>query len=537
MDYSGLATFKKALEDLPDIDSVENVEADGNIICGLSIETRSLGQLSAERLESDDAQLLFDFYSEGLSEKTRRLFAPYPLFDTAPRSVDELAQRITGWKKENDWTAIKLVKETRIIGFAVLKRFWTDQVTSGIAIRDEFHRKGLGSLLQHIIVQQARLLGIEKFHIKVVSDNLSSVKLHEKCGFRQTRILPPMYEETLEYLDECDRKNGVEPPGRRIVEMVVDLGDKKNSGKTLTVEDFSRAFGVGTDEVSEASGSLISSLDFRYADCAQNAREELLLDALRKCDTAELAVSGPHRIDDWRRGWGEILHDFRANDGRLETLIPKDLHPGRPLRWQGNYIVPFSNSFEHDFATVFRHWIYKKYFRAFSNIYEFGCGTGQNLAILAELFPDKRLFGMDWVPESQELLSALSRRYSWKIEGVRFDAFNPDHDLDLLPDSVVYTSCALEQLGSAYGGFIEFLLAKKPSLCVNVECLVEYYDESALFDYVALRYHKRRNYLDRFLTRLRELEREKVVEIVATKRTGFGSLYHEGYMYVVWRAL
>jgi len=67
--------------------------------------------------------------------------------------------------------------------------------------------------------------------------------------------------------------------------------------------------------------------------------------------------------------------------------------------------------------------------------------------------------------------------------------------------------------------------------------LAEYYDENKLFDYAALKYHRKRNYLDGFLTRLREMEREKAIEIVATRRTGFGSLYHEGYMYVIWKIL
>lgn len=307
--------------------------------------------------------------------------------------------------------------------------------------------------------------------------------------------------------------------------------------KAFGIDDFSVAFGSKEGEVSAFCGELISSLNFEYDGCSQETREEILLEALRKCESAELSVSGPHRLDDWRRGWREILREFCALGGDLRALVPKDLHSGRPMRYKGDYIIPGSNSFEHDFAMVFRHWLYKKYFRHYRSIYEFGCGTGQNLAIMAELFPDKRLFGLDWAPESQELLSTLSRMRGWQIQGISFDAFRPDYTLEILPESLVYTSCALEQLGSMYEKFLEYLLAKKPSLCVNVECLAEYYDENRLFDYVALKYHRKRNYLDGFLTRLRELEREQAIEIVATKRTGFGSLYHEGYMYVIWKIL
>ena len=98
-------------------------------------------------------------------------------------------------------------------------------------------------------------------------------------------------------------------------------------------------------------------------------------------------------------------------------------------------------------------------------------------------------------------------------------------------------SSALEQLGKNHTKFVDYVLAKKPDLCVNVECIDEYYDEDCLFDYLALTYHRSRNYLDGFLPHLRELEKEKKIEIIATKRLGFGSLYHEMFSYVIWKPL
>ena len=307
--------------------------------------------------------------------------------------------------------------------------------------------------------------------------------------------------------------------------------------KSLSARDFAEAFGADEGEVSRFCGEIIESLDFKYRVCPQETRERIFLDAIKKCDNDKLAVSGPHRRDDWRRGWAENLQEFLSAGGDLKALAPKDWHGDRPLRYKEDYIISNSNSFERDFTLVFKHWLYRKYFRDYENIYEFGCGTGHNLVIMAEIFPEKRLFGMDWVAESQELLSAIAGKYAWHIEGAQFDFFKPDYKLEILPRSLVYTSSALEQLGGAFGSFLDYLLAKKPDMCVNVECMAEYYDENKLYDYVALRYHKKRNYLDGFLTRLRELEKEKAITIIATKRTGFGSLYHEGYMYVIWKII
>lgn len=530
--------LKRSLEAIPEVISVDEIKIEENIIKYISIDTRAIGKVTIRRLDVNDASELFKFYTEGLSEKPKKLFAPYPLFHTEPRSANELAKRIADWKKENDWTAVNLMKDKRIIGFCMLKRFYTKNVTSGIAVRDEFSKKGLGLLLQKIIVEQARLLNLKSFHVKIVSDNWASVRLHEKCGFKKTRVLPPpIYEDILQYLNEKDKKNGIAPVNRRIVEMVIELESGVAMYKSLGIADFTNSFGADEGEVSLFCGKLIESLDFRYKDCSMETREKIFLDVIKKCDNAELSVSGSHRLNDWRRGWGEILQEFSNSGGDLKVLVPKDLHGDRPLRYKGNYITSFSNSFERDFALVFRHWLYKKYFEDYKNIYEFGCGTGQNLSLMAEIFPDKRFFGMDWVPESQKLLKAIGKKCGWKIEGFRFDFFNPDYELEILPGSLVYTSSALEQLGGNYNAFLDYLLAKKPSLCVNVECMTEYYDENNLYDYVALKYHKARNYLDGFLTRLRELEKEKVIKIIATKRTGFGSLYHETYKYVIWKIL
>ena len=536
--FRGIDELKRALGALPQVASVDEIRVEDDIIKYVSIETASIGKVMVHQLAVNDAAGLFEFYSHGLSEKPRRQFAPYPLFHTPPVSANELACRIADWKRENDWTAMNLVKDRRIIGFGLLKRFKSEQATSAIVIRDEFLEKGLGYLLQNVIVEQARLLKLKRFHVKVVSDNLASLRLHEKCGFRQTKILPSaMYEEIFKYLSDCDKMDGGEAVERQLIEMAMELEPMAEMHKSLSIKDFANLFGADGGEISQFCGELMECLDFRYKDCSQETRERIFLDAIKKCDNAELSVSGYHRLNDWRRGWGEILHEFYNVSSDLKVLVPKDLHSNRPLRYKDNYITSISNSFEHDFAMVFRHWLFKKYFKNYRNIYEFGCGTGQNLAVVAKIFPDKRLFGMDWVPESQELLNAIAEKYRWQIEGFPFDFFKPNYELEILPNSLVYTSSALEQLGADYSNFLSYLLAKKPSLCVNVECMSELYDENRLYDYVALRYHKTRNYLDGFLTRLRELEKEKVIKIIATRRTEFGSLYHEGYMYVVWKIL
>lgn len=307
---------------------------------------------------------------------------------------------------------------------------------------------------------------------------------------------------------------------------------------SLSIHDFAEAFGADAAEISLWCSDLIGQSDFRYKICSQAERERIFFDILSRCHEKKFSLSGPHRKPEWIKGWKEILHDFYDSGMNLSSLIPKDIHAfgARPLRYKGNYIVAESKTFELDFSLVFRHWLHNKFYKDFDTIYEFGCGTGRNLVQLHTLFPDKNYIGLDWVPDSGEILTAIANKYGYRLQGHIFDFFNPDYSIKILPNSLVYTAAALEQIGDAHDKFLDYLLAQKPQLCVNVECIPEYYEDN-LFDFVALTYHKSRNYLSGFLPRLVQLAEEKRIEIISTKRLGFGSLYHEPYSYIIWKIL
>jgi hypothetical protein len=123
------------------------------------------------------------------------------------------------------------------------------------------------------------------------------------------------------------------------------------------------------------------------------------------------------------------------------------------------------------------------------------------------------------------------------VTGRHFDFFEPDPDMKLDAGSGVLTMCALEQIGPRHERFVEFLLQKKPQVCVNMEPLLELYEDDNLVDYLAMRYHRKRGYLDGFLTSLRNLAAAGRIEILDVRRFFFGSIYHEAYSYVAWRPL
>lgn len=208
---------KHILENLPQVTSVGTVEIEGNLIKYISIKTRSMGGVTVHQLDTHSSTALFDFYFEGLSQDSRKRFYPYPLFDTPPNSPRELSKRIKDWKRETDWTVLCLTKDKQIIGICLLKRFRTPQATSALAVHEDFRRMGLGHLLQTLVNAQARLLNLERFHVKVEPDNIASLRLHEKCGFNQTGMVPYF-----------GYKDGVRAE-ITVIEMVYELGHEETT--------------------------------------------------------------------------------------------------------------------------------------------------------------------------------------------------------------------------------------------------------------------------------------------------------------------
>ncbi len=320
----------------------------------------------------------------------------------------------------------------------------------------------------------------------------------------------------------------------RVPEREESMGEKENSHyKDLTATDFAEILGVQPDELPRECWQAISNADFRYEDVLGEERDTCIQKAIEILD-AELPVAGPGEIERWEKGWKEVLDSFRSSGASLDKLTPQ-YFKYHLLRLRGNYIRAHGVKFEEAFYTVVRYYLFKRYLKDAPAIMEFGCGIGTSLLMLSELYPDKILIGCDWATASQEILHELSARGGKRIRGINFNMFAPDGGVPFAAGSAVLTLAAMEQLGGKFEPFLEYLLANSPSVCVHLEPLLELYDPARLFDYLAVRYHRKRNYLEGFLPRLEQLEQDGRVEILLCRRLYFGSFFNEGYSLVVWK--
>ena len=277
----------------------------------------------------------------------------------------------------------------------------------------------------------------------------------------------------------------------------------------------------------------IAQRDLRYVHLTQDQRDALILDVLRVLD-AELIRTGAHRIEAWERGWGENLAEF--TEGSHSAIVPKYFGKIPIVRWKQQWIEPVSRDLEYEMLGVLLDWVADHYLDGFDAIYEFGCGTGHNLARLRERFTNVKLTGLDWAKSSQEVVKAYAEKNGdAEMFAANFDYFNPDFQFDLEANSAVFTMASLEQTGTNYRDFVDYLIAKKPAIVVNVEPIGELLDSGNLLDYLSLRYFDKRHYLNGYLDYLRELQEKGFIEILDSKRSFVGSFFIDGYSLVVWK--
>jgi RimJ/RimL family protein N-acetyltransferase len=186
-------TFKPRLESLPGITAISDVRVGNGFLASLNVQHAEVGAIKVERATVGSASGLYEFYFSGLSAKAREYFPPYPLFSPPVGSVPELAGRIRSWLDEDDWTVLTLSHSGQVAAMGMLKRFRTPRPTSGLAVRESYQQKGIGRLVQTLIIEQARLLGLDRIFATLAEDNVASRRLHLACGFRLTENRVPHY--------------------------------------------------------------------------------------------------------------------------------------------------------------------------------------------------------------------------------------------------------------------------------------------------------------------------------------------------------
>ena len=301
----------------------------------------------------------------------------------------------------------------------------------------------------------------------------------------------------------------------------------------LEVEDFEKIF---DGKLSDYVKGKIIEYNFVYSELTNDEWNQCIKINVQSLIDPDLISSGKDRISQWESGWEENLREYKMQS-KIGTIIPKYFGKYKYVRFKQKFIKIKSKNFEYFSLKIILDWLFDKYFRGVSSVYEFGCGTGHNLLQAASINPDAKLWGLDWTESSMRLLKKISTTNNLEISNKQFDFFNPDKNFKIMPNSAIYTVAALEQVGSNYHDFVNYLLVQKPDYCIHVEPIEELLDENNLIDWLSIQYFNKRNYLKGFLNHLQELEKKGKVEILKAQRSYIGSLFIDGYSILVWKPL
>jgi hypothetical protein len=305
--------------------------------------------------------------------------------------------------------------------------------------------------------------------------------------------------------------------------------------KNLNIKDFASFFKCSEVELPKETIALIQNYDWNYSEISGFEFNSLIESAFERIINKGFSKVQDHDSSRWEKGWGENLQDFKSSNHSFASLVPKYIRPNMPIRLNGKFVKPSDDNFEHNWYLVMRDWFFRTQLKNFDCIYEFGCGSGHNVAELAVMYPEKLIYGFDWVQPSIDIIENMKNKLNLNVDGARFDFFKPDYSLNIRPNSAVITMGALEQTGLEFRDFFDFLIEKKPSACFHLEPIYEFYDKNILFDYLAARAHEEKNFWRGATTFLKELENNIKLDITKSHRVTFGSFALEGYSQIFWK--
>ena len=189
------------------------------------------------------------------------------------------------------------------------------------------------------------------------------------------------------------------------------------SGKRINVngELFSELL---QEKLSDEFKKRIDQREIYCYEASEEEKESCILKCVKAIISENLVEAGEHRREQWEQGWNEnleILNESlqKAPDDKsvIASTIPKYYGKYDYCQLNQQFVRVGSRDYEHHVLSVLVEWVYERLLKGCRNIYEFGCGTGQNLLTLRELIKEysrnTKLYGLDWTEASQSIIKAI----------------------------------------------------------------------------------------------------------------------------------
>ncbi len=303
----------------------------------------------------------------------------------------------------------------------------------------------------------------------------------------------------------------------------------------IKIEDFEKVLGF---KFSEESKNKINSYNISLTKLTEEELKDNINFIEELLSKPDIVRAGSHRINDWNFGWGQNSDEFAATND-IRSLIPKYFAKYRFVRFNNEMFKTNNPESELNMLRVLQHYVFEKYCKQndIKNFYEFGCGTGHNLLALNDMSNNNgNYYGFDWSSSPADIFENIRKNINPNFQFNVFDFTEPNYSVNIREDSIVFTFAALEQIGNKHEKFINFLIEKKPKLCVHLEPVTELLSSDDKLQNLSIRYINKRNYLSNFYNTLK-IDKKDKVNILDAKRTTFGSFLLEGYSLIAWRPI
>lgn len=137
-------------------------------------------EIAVRPLVKDDWNTVSHIYAEGIASGIATFETKVPDWDL--------------WnEKYIDHCRIVAELNVKVIGFAVLSPVSKREVYKGVAevsvyVSEKYRGKNIGKLLLNTLIEESERDGFWTLQANIFSENLASIRLHEKCGFRMVGI-------------------------------------------------------------------------------------------------------------------------------------------------------------------------------------------------------------------------------------------------------------------------------------------------------------------------------------------------------------
>jgi len=170
------------------------------------------------------------------------------------------------------------------------------------------------------------------------------------------------------------------------------------------------------------------------------------------------------------------------------------------------------------------------------NVLEFGAGSGRNLIFLKKKkIVNQKLLAVDWSAKSLELIKKNSKNNQILIDTYKFNFKKPFLPKLNCSVDIVLTLHALEQVFTDYKKFLKLLKKLNPKYIINIEPILENYNNENSFDLLAYKYHISRNYLSNYKTYLYKLKKSLKIKIIHDYKYYFGNKYDDSSSVLIWK--